>query len=286
MNALLTINHLSIEYRSHGRTVPAVHDLTLSIAEGKTLGLVGKSGCGKSTVGLALMGLLPEDESTIIGGTIFFQGRNLLNQTKDEWRLTRGRKIAMVFQDPFSCLNPVFTVGRQIQEAVQLNPDPSFVSGTTVQRTIVQRTKELLTAVQFSDVDRIYHSYPHQLSGGQRQRAMMAIALAQNPALLIADEPTTALDVTVQAEIMSLLRSLQKEFHMTVLFITHNLGLVKGFADNLAVMFKGQIVEQGPTGQILSHPQHPYTQGLLHCIPKLAPSKGPIPLLADEFMEA
>ncbi len=276
MNALLTVNNLSVEYHSRGAIVPAVKNLTFSIAKGHTLGLVGKSGCGKSTAGLAIMGLLPENESRVKEGSLFFQGRNLLNQDPEAWRLTRGREIAMIFQDPFSSLNPVFRIEDQIKEAL----DPKSGSGHSA------RAKELLDHVQLKDSQRILNSYPHQLSGGQRQRVMIAMAIAQNPALLIADEPTTALDVTVQADIMALLRNLQREYHMSVLFITHNLGLVKGFADDLAVMFKGSIVEQGPTSQILKNPQHPYTQGLLNCIPKLAPSTGPIPLLADEYMEA
>jgi len=282
MNALLTINNLSVEYASHGHTVPAVDGLTLALAKGKTLGLVGKSGCGKTTVGLAIMGLLPSKESRITGGSIFFNGKNLAHQSDEEWRKLRGKDIAMIFQDPFSSLNPVLRIGEQIEECLEL--ETNVVKPTKAGMTATAR--ELLEQVRLKDPERILNSYPHQLSGGQRQRVMIACALARNPALLIADEPTTALDVTVQAEIMQLLEDLQKEFHMTVLFITHNMGILKGFADDVAVMFKGKIVEHGPTAAILTQPQHPYTQGLINCIPKLAPSRGPIPLLADEFMEA
>jgi ABC-type microcin C transport system duplicated ATPase subunit YejF len=197
------------------------------------------------------MGLLPEQESRISSGTIQYEGQNLLCLSKENWRRFRGRRISMIFQDPFSALNPVLTIGYQLRETEHPN------------------LPELLSQVQLNDAQRILASYPHQLSGGQRQRIMIAMALARQPDLLIADEPTTALDVTVQAEIMMLLKTLQTKLQMSMLFITHNLGLVKQISDHLAVMYKGEIVEFGTTNTVLTAPQNTYTRELIQAFPRL-----------------
>ena len=266
---MLTIENLTVQYRHDGNYVSAVQTVDFSVEPGQSVGLVGESGCGKSTLALSIMGLLPERESRIPSGKIIFKGRNLLELSKEEVRKIRGKNISMIFQDPFSALNPVMTIEEQIQEIFVLEegkPNP-------------EKAKQLLEEVQLGETARILSSYPHQLSGGQRQRVMIASALARRPDLLIADEPTTALDVLVQDEIVRLLIKLQKERHMAMIFVTHNLGLVKNVADNVAVMKDGQIVERGETNRILKNPNHPYTKGLLGCVLTLTPRSGILPTL-------
>jgi len=265
----LSVENLTVEYIHNKKGVPAVREVSFNLNRGETLGLVGESGCGKSTLALSLIGLLPKEESRIPIGKIIFQDENLLDLKSEDLRKIRGRKIAMVFQDPFSSLNPVLTIDHQIQEIL---PQKDLKERR-------EKAEQLLEQVQLKDSGRILDSYPHQLSGGQRQRVLIAIALAQEPELLIADEPTTALDVTIQDEIISLLEMLQKKLKMAMIFVTHNMGLVKGISNQLAVMYAGQIVEFGKTNEILSGPKHPYTQGLLSCIPKLQKSDKPIPVL-------
>jgi ABC-type dipeptide/oligopeptide/nickel transport system ATPase component len=261
MTDFLSVKNLTIEY-VHGKDVhAAVRDVSFKLKTGHTLGLVGESGCGKSTLALSLMGLLPPEESRIPQGSITFHGKELIGQSAEKWRALRGSDVAMIFQDPFSSLNPVMTIAEQMEEVTTFN-----------------QAEKLLSEVQIADPVRILNSYPHQLSGGQRQRIMIAMALANKPSLLIADEPTTALDVTVQAEIMELLKELKKSHKMAMIFVTHNMGLVKDLTDDLAVMFAGKIVELGPTKTVLSKPEHPYTKGLLQCIPTLKPHKGPLPV--------
>lgn len=247
---LVDIKNLTIEYRRDKTFLAAVKNVDLNIPHGRTVGLVGESGCGKSTLALALMGLLPEKESRISSGSIQYDGRNLAMLSLEELRQMRGRRISMIFQDPFSALNPVLTVGYQLRETEHPDLDA------------------LLAQVQLTDTKRILSSYPHQLSGGQRQRIMIAMALAGQPDLLIADEPTTALDVTVQAEIMVLLKNLQAQMKMSMLFITHNLGLVKQISEELAVMVRGKIVEFGPTEKVLSMPKDDYTKELIQAFPR------------------
>lgn len=262
--ALLSIHGLTVSYVQHHELRTAVNKVSLELQKGECLALVGESGCGKSTLALAVIGLLPKNESRIPQGTIHFDGKNILANNEEDWQKIRGRRIAMVFQDPFSSLNPVLTIGYQLEEVASKNA-----------------VLELLSQVQIKDPERIVRSYPHQVSGGQRQRVMIAMALAQKPDLLIADEPTTALDVTVQDEIIKLLKRLQLETNMGMIFVTHNLGLVKNVADRVAVMKKGEIVETGPTAQILSKPNQPYTNGLLRCMPTLTKTKGPLPTLEE-----
>lgn len=268
---LLSVSKLTVNYLRDKQSTTAVKEVGFEVKRGEGLALVGESGCGKSTIALSLIGLLPRNESQVSQGEIIFDGHNILKNSEIQWQKLRGKRIAMIFQDPFSSLNPVIRVGEQIEEALSLD------SSTALQAN----TLALLSKVQIADPERIYQSYPHQLSGGQRQRIMIAIALSRQPDLLIADEPTTALDVTVQDEIMKLLKSLQKEMGMAMIFVTHNLGLVKNIADNVAVMRHGEIVENGPAATLLSQPRHPYSKGLLRCMPTLKRTKGPLPTLEE-----
>ena len=280
---LLKVRNLTVEYTRDERIFTAVNDVGFELAQGECLAIVGESGCGKSTIALAIIGLLPKNESRVPKGEILYDGKDLLKNTETDWQRTRGRRIAMVFQDPFSSLNPVLTIGYQLEECFLSSwnisiQDPRQGIGPGLRHS---RARALLTNVQLSDPERILRSYPHQLSGGQRQRVMVAMALAQNPDLLIADEPTTALDVTVQDEIIKLLKSIRLATRMAMIFVTHNLGLVKNIADQVAVMRNGVIVETGDTAKILSTPTHPYALGLLRCMPTLHRSKGPLPTLEE-----
>ena len=242
----------------HSRAI--VDRLSISISEGESLALVGESGSGKSMTALAIMGLLPEPSVTVGGGSIRFRDANLLEMAPRERRRITGREIAMVFQEPMTSLNPIMRAGDQIVEMIRAHERIG-------RRAATSRAAELLAAVRMPDPVARLRAWPHQLSGGQRQRVMIAMALACRPKLLIADEPTTALDVTVQAQILWLLRELQRELDMAMLFITHDLGVVANIADRVAVMYCGRIVESGPVRQIFRRPSHPYTRGLLDCIP-------------------
>jgi oligopeptide/dipeptide ABC transporter ATP-binding protein len=257
---LLEIENLTVEYSRQGRRIPAVRGVSLRIEEGQTLGLVGESGCGKSSLALAILKLILPHEGRV-GGSIRLNGRDLLALSDEELRAIRGKDIGIVFQDPFSSLNPVLTLGFQLDEALRAHD--SFATPETAR----QKTLELLKQVRIADAERIYHSYPHQVSGGQRQRVLIAMAIANRPKLLIADEPTTALDVTVQKEILDLLAALQKELKMTILLVSHHLGVIAQYTENLAVFYAGEIVEQGPTAAVIRRPQHPYTQSLLKALP-------------------
>jgi oligopeptide transport system ATP-binding protein len=278
--AVIEIEDLTIGFTSAGRFAPVVQEANLTVGRGESVGLVGESGCGKTTVALAIMGLLPET-SRIAGGRILFQGRDLLELSGDEVRKLRIGGMAMIFQDPLSSLNPVIKVGRQVGEALEryrgLDRDGAMAKAV-----------ELMERVQIPDAERRAHSYPHQLSGGMRQRAMIAMALALGPSLLIADEPTTALDVTVQAQILGLLAHLQREEHMTLLMIGHDLAALGQVVDRVAVMYAGRIVEQAPTRSLYDLPLHPYTRGLIDSIPvgdkgarDLRPIGGSPPLPGD-----
>lgn len=264
-NPILEIQNLSVEYFGKGRNVPALRNVSLSLRRGETLGIAGESGCGKSTLALAILGLIAPHEGRIVSGKILFEGRDLLGLSGEELRNVRGRDIGIVFQDPFTSLNPVLRIGDQIDEAVAAHfPDAAPAD-------IRARSLEGLVRVQLKDPERIYESYPHQVSGGQRQRAMIAMAVANRPKILIADEPTTALDVTVQKEILELLASLQKNLDMAILFITHHIGIIAGYTQELAVLYAGEIMEMGRTEDVIRESQHPYTLSLLKSIPKPAP---------------
>jgi len=270
---LLNVQNLSIDYTRNNTAVHAVRDVTLNLAEGETLGIVGESGCGKSTLAMAFLRLLPERESRILSGEIQFAGKDLLALNERKLRAIRGNTIGIVFQDPFSSLNPVFTIGEQIDEIYKAH------------RGVRDReaTLKTLEHVRLPDPERIYNAYPHQISGGQRQRAVIAMAIALKPRLLIADEPTTALDVTVQKEILDLLDDLRAEMKMAMILITHNMGIVAERANRIAVMYAGEIIEMGNAKTILKEPQHPYTKGLLQSLPRLAKtSDGRLPQLTGQ----
>jgi len=281
---LLSVRDLHVEFSGRGTTVRAVRGLSYDIGAGETVGLVGESGSGKSVSALSLLGLLPKRVSRIPAGSALFEGEEILGLSDERLRSIRGARIAMIFQDPLSSLNPVLTIGRQISEAVETH------RGLT-NKQARERATELLELVGIPDAATRLDNYPHQFSGGMRQRAMIAMALSCEPSLLIADEPTTALDVTIQAQILELLRRLRSELHMAVLLITHDLGVVAGFADRLAVMYAGRLVELGPTETILSDPAHPYTVGLLRSLPRLdrprqislTPIEGSPPDLASDL---
>jgi peptide/nickel transport system ATP-binding protein/oligopeptide transport system ATP-binding protein len=259
---LLTIEGLRTIFRTQNGEIAAVDGVDLSVAKGRTLGIVGESGCGKSILSLSVMRLVPPP-GRIAAGRISFDGRNLLDLSPAEMRGLRGNRIAMIFQEPMTSLNPVFTVGDQITEAMRAH-DRTASSAALRARAIAA-----LARVRIPAPERRFDEYPHQMSGGMRQRVMIAMALACAPDLLIADEPTTALDVTVQAQILDLLRELQQETGMAIILITHDLGIVAEMADEVAVMYSGRVVERAPGAAIFDDPQHPYTLGLLGSIPKI-----------------
>jgi ABC-type dipeptide/oligopeptide/nickel transport system ATPase component len=261
MPSLLTVENLAIQFGPPDDPVKAVDGISFSMAPGETLAVVGESGSGKSVSALALTRLLASPPARYVSGRINFDGRDVLKMPDRELRELRGAKIAYIFQEPGSSLNPVFTIGYQIREAIELHrPEVREVTAEIV---------SALERVGIRDPASRLNDYPHQLSGGMQQRVMIAMALACKPRLLVADEPTTALDVTIQKQIMDLLKELKGSTNMAILLITHNFGLVSDFADRVAVMFRGKIVETGPTAEILRNPQHPYTRALIDCVPKL-----------------
>jgi peptide/nickel transport system ATP-binding protein len=261
VNALLRIEDLHTEFHVHGGTVRAVDGVNLTIAPKSTVGLVGESGSGKSITALSIMRLLEQNGRTT-AGHVWFHDRDLLELSDEEMQEVRGNDISMIFQEPMTALNPVFTVGEQIAEAVKLHEK-------VAQHAAFERAIEVLRLVGISDPGRRAKQYPHELSGGMRQRVMIAMALSTNPDLLIADEPTTALDVTIQAQILRLMRELKGKFGSAILLITHDLGVVAEMCDSVAVMYAGRIVEQAPVKELFASPKHPYTQGLLASIPRL-----------------
>ena len=262
---LLRVQDLVTEFRTSDGVVRAVDKVSFSIRSGQTLGLVGESGCGKSVTALSIMRLIARP-GRIAEGSIFFDGKDLIDLEEEEMRHVRGSDIAMIFQEPMTSLNPVYTVGDQISEAVQLHLKLN-------KKEAWDRAIEMLKKVRVPAAERRVHEYPHNLSGGMRQRVMIAMALSCNPKLLIADEPTTALDVTIQAQILDLMSDLQREFQMSILMITHDLGVVAQVCEEVVVMYAGQVVEQGPVRAIFSTPQMPYTEGLLRSIPRLGMSQ-------------
>ncbi len=258
---LLRVENLGIEFGPVADPVKAVDGISFGMAAGETLAVVGESGSGKSVTALALTRLLAVPPARYVSGSIQFEGREVLTLPQDELRALRGKQIAYIFQEPSSSLNPVFTIEYQIREAIELHrPEVRDVRGEIVQALETVGIREAVSRLG---------DYPHQLSGGMQQRVMIAMALACQPRLLVADEPTTALDVTIQKQIMDLLKELKRTSNMAILLITHNFGLVADFADRVVVMFRGKIVETGPTADVLRNPQHPYTRALIECVPKL-----------------
>lgn len=278
---ILSVRNLRIEFESTGATVFAVRGVSFDLRKGRTLGMVGESGCGKSVTAYSVLRLI-QPPGKITGGEINYRGADILRMNPEDVRAIRGREIAMIFQEPMISLNPVFTIGFQISEAVMLRhgKDKKESRGIAV---------EMLTRVGIPDAEKRYRSYPHELSGGMRQRVMIAIALAASPSILIADEPTTALDVTIQAQILDLLMNIQRERDMSMLLITHDLGIVANTADDIAIMYAGEIVESGTVPQIFNAPMHPYTIGLFEAIPRIGESArrlrtipGMVPSLTSE----
>ncbi|MCB2190717.1 MAG: ABC transporter ATP-binding protein [Deltaproteobacteria bacterium] len=263
---LLSIDDLTTVFDSEAEPIVAVDGLSLTVAPGEIAGLVGESGCGKSLTALSVMGLLPPP-GRVAGGRILFQEHDLLNMSQAQMRRLRGEQISMIFQEPMTSLNPVFTVGRQIAEEITVHEDIS-------KRAAWQRAVEMLKKVGIPEPATRARAYPHQLSGGMRQRVMIAMALALDPRLLIADEPTTALDVTIQAQILTLMRHLQGETGAAVLLITHNLAVVAQTCSRVMVMYTGRLVEDAPVDELFDHPLHPYTRGLLACLPARSPRPG------------
>ncbi len=260
---LLSVENLKVFFHSDGAVSRAVDGVSYEIRKGETVCLVGESGCGKTVSVLAILGLIPQPPGEISGGKIFFKGKNLLDLDEEEFQKIRGKEISMIFQEPMTSLNPVFTIGDQIEEAITTH---DTVEGAEAHR----RTIELLADVGIASPEERTKDYPHNLSGGQRQRVMIAMALACKPDLVIADEPTTALDVTIQDQILHLFRELKEKRHMALLYITHNLGVVAEIADRIYVMYAGIIAEVGSVEQIFRNPHHPYTMGLLASLPSRA----------------
>lgn len=273
---MLQISNLNIEFESSSSTIKAVDDINLEVRKGKAIGIVGESGSGKSVTALAIMQLLPP-QANIVSGKITFNGTELIKLNRKEIQKFRGNKISMIFQEPMTALNPVMRCGKQVSESIILHQKVN-------RKDARQQVIELFKKVNLPRPEHIYSSYPHQLSGGQKQRVMIAMAIANKPDLLIADEPTTALDVTVQKEIIALLNNLRKEYGMGLIFISHDLGVISEVAEEVAVMYKGRIVETGSVKKVFERPEHPYTKGLLACRPPTDKRVARLPVI-DDFIE-
>ncbi|MBR5109085.1 MAG: ABC transporter ATP-binding protein [Clostridia bacterium] len=259
---ILEVRDLSMSFFNQHGELPAVNHVSFSVEKGKTLGIVGESGCGKSMTSLCVMGLYPRPQGRIVGGSILFQGRDLTRLKPRELHKIRGKGIAMIFQEPMTSLNPVLTIGDQITETILLHEKVG-------KKEAKKRALDMISMVGIPMPEKVFASCPHQLSGGMRQRAMIAMALSCSPELLICDEPTTALDVTVQSQILSLINRMKDRTGASVMLITHDMGVINEMADTVIVMYAGQIVEQAETGELFAHPTHPYTLGLIQSIPPL-----------------
>lgn len=262
---LLEVKDLVVQFKSDEGVTPSVNGVSFSVSRGETLAIVGESGCGKSVTSLSIMGLLAYP-GQVAGGEISFEGKNLLTFSKKEMRKLRGNEISMIFQEPMTSLNPVFTIGNQIGEVIRVHQGLN-------RKEAKEKSIEMLQLVGIPRAEKIVDNFPHQLSGGMRQRVMIAMGLACNPKLLIADEPTTALDVTIQAQILELMAKLSRERDTGVILITHDLGVVAEMADRVVVMYAGQVVEEATVFELFANPKHPYTKGLLDSIPKIREQK-------------
>ena len=268
-NVLLNIRDLCVEFRTAEGTIQAVSHLDYSLREGEKLGIVGESGSGKSVSSLAVMGLIPDPPGRVTEGEIRYQGEDLLKKSERDMRRIRGNEISMIFQEPMTSLNPIHRCGAQIAESLRLH------RGMNKQEAQKEAIR-LMRAVGIANSEVRFREYPHQMSGGMRQRIMIAMALACHPKILIADEPTTALDVTIQAQILDLIRELNREMHMAVVFITHDLGVVSELCDRIIVMYTGHIVEEAATRALFDAPKHPYTEGLIQAIPEIRKERAPL----------
>ena len=266
MAPVLSVQGLTTRFHTADGVVRAVEDLSFDLGPGESLGIVGESGCGKSVTGLSIMGLIPPRQGQIVRGSIILEGRNLVTLPERDMRRIRGQAVAMVFQEPMTSLNPVMNVGDQIAETVRIHQGLR-------RRQAAERALEMLDVVRIPDPHLRAREFPHQFSGGMRQRVMIAMALSCNPKVLIADEPTTALDVTVQAQILELMSNLKEDFGTAIILITHNFGVVADMADRVMVMYAGRKVEEAPVKEIFAQPMHPYTRGLMDSIPRLGSSK-------------
>jgi len=276
---LLSIRDLTVEFQTQDDTVTAVNHVSFDIPKGKTVGLVGESGSGKSVTSLAIMGLIPSPPGRITSGELLFKGEDLLKKSESEMRKIRGDRISMIFQEPMTSLNPVFRIGSQIAEVLMLHRGMS-------KKEAWQKAEDLLDQVGIPDPKKKIRAYPHELSGGQKQRVMIAMAIACEPELLICDEPTTALDVTIQKQVLDLMLDLQDKYHMGMLFITHDLGVIADLADDVVVMYRSNIVETGPVNTIFTNAKHPYTKGLIACRPLLEGNPRRLLTVADYMDEA
>lgn len=262
MDKLLEVKDLQTYFYNDKTMVPAVNGVDIVILQGETVGIVGESGCGKSVTSLSVMRLLKDTPGKIVGGSIQFNGKNLLSLSEEEMREIRGKEISMIFQEPMTSLNPAFTIGDQIQEAVEIHLQYD-------KKKAKNHVIHMLKLVGIPRAEEIYHEYPYQLSGGMRQRVMIAMAMSCEPKLLIADEPTTALDVTIQAQILNIMRKLKEEKGTSILLITHDLGVVAEMCERVVIMYAGKVVEEASVYDLFEKPKHPYTKGLLNSIPKL-----------------
>ncbi len=266
MATLLSVKNLKTHFYSSGRTIRALDGVSFDIEEGAVFGLVGETGCGKSVTALSILRLIPYPPGKIVGGEIHFRGKSLLDLSEEEVRSVRGKEISMIFQEPMTSLNPVFRIGDQMMEVIMLH------QGLGKSKAF-EKAVEMLKLVHMPEARKVMKQFPHQLSGGMRQRAMIAMELSCRPFLLIADEPTTALDVTIQAQILRLIKEMKKEFHTSILLITHDLGVIAEMCDRVAVMYAGSIVEQAHVEEIFEDPKHPYTKGLWGAIPRIDEEK-------------
>ncbi|WP_299024199.1 ABC transporter ATP-binding protein [uncultured Thermanaerothrix sp.] len=262
MTELLTVEGLETQFRTREGTVHAVNGVSFSLREGETLGIVGESGCGKSVTVMSILRLIPSPPGKVVAGKAIYQGKDLLKMSDEEIRHIRGAQISMVFQDPMTSFNPVLTIGRQVAEPLEIHMGMS-------RKQALERAAEMLAMVGIPNAKERLNDYPHQFSGGMRQRVMIAMALICTPQILIADEPTTALDVTIQAQIIDLVKRLRDELGMAIIWITHDLGIIAGLADRVAVMYGGYIIEMAQVDELYAHPTHPYTIGLLGSLPRM-----------------
>jgi oligopeptide/dipeptide ABC transporter ATP-binding protein len=274
---LLEIHNLTIGYQTEHGVVKAVREVNLTVKPGQIVGLVGESGCGKSTALHAILGLI-KSPGKILDGQIVYGGEDLAGYSEKRWRRVRGKEISMIFQDPMTTLNPAYTVGEQIREVLinhsVIHPEKKrWVQRMALKKAEIERVVSLMREVGIPSAEQRYNEYPHQFSGGMQQRILIAMALACEPKVLLADEPTTALDVTIQAQILELLKRINRDHGTSIILVTHDLGMAAEFCHEIAVMYAGQIVERGPTDEVIEHPKHPYTQGLLRSIPRISNEK-------------